>query len=1132
MMSPAKKTTTSKKTTENTKSADVTIPLLEQNQVSVKQHLEIRRRQKSRFFNNNDKIINNKNNEKLVSNNNQQSRCLTFTLNQTRTLKLQLKQHVQLLTQINLLSKNKPEFHKITSEALAMLKEIKQLGKHQKAELRIEASCFDVEHLNDALDITQLKLSSSEPVVNLTKFERNRRMFPLSRQIATVMSQSPVFCYTHLLPACGGLKVNPDTVRKTYSFSVDILLCLGLAQMEGHLRPMYELIHQYMLPTMSPDQIKFRVKNAMNCHYGQNNPIYIYHRTKVIPQPPIISDPDVGPSTGIPNHLGLKSAPIPDWLHMLQLEDSNHSTSTLDNSNQEPQDKYAVLINNPGDPSTSKPPTAIILPIIYNNESSGKKKIKRQDWVRNIRTPIANKRKKSQKKEQKVKKPRTDSEIAKKLKSNSSPTQMEVLNTSNTSFETQPENDETVALNSTNESQDSEPSTNQMALSDKDKVDQLNENISPEKEISENNLSDNINSSLSKVTSDKNFSVPKSVGLKMAEQIETSPAAKKVESVGQKVPQSQTKKVRTENISSKNSTKLSKKSNKNKIDSNKILSPSLKKKNRSSDVGCDDEVGGTEEDEEETEDEQMHVEDAPTEEEEQKEEKSKKRKKAKCRAKISSTKLGGRLHRTFPCLGSKKNSGKSRNSASDDQFSKNLRKSAEKVKLLEEDTIVQLDPTRVEKEMLFAEGYLKQLQTVLKDKPDVLIQVLEIMSEFALDAGLSPPILFKKISELLSPWPQLIQGFAPFLLPEQAHACGLLPEQQVYARARKFLRQLEIRFQDNPQHLNRIINTFKSVAESAVYKENEMKSNILTMLKSDPYLQEEFLMFFDNERPPESRLNGDWEEIYWTDDLLKESGAPAGFEEIHVPFSGEGNPLSGTEEANISSSTKFPVSNKQKPTVASNNQSIKKPRRVSKCKTKDKNREDWNLHPRLGVEEEEEDGLTQPPNTASTTAIQHADVGVISEDALSCNSQHNEDGVSISVNKPPTPTGTQASQDSVSLSDYKLAPDLHSSSHGSSLPITPTGSRSPKSEDQLQDQAKDVDTALQWTREDDATLLGHCKLDGATEQTFSKVASVLKRSKEEIENRFQTLINLISGGDVTDTESVYTDGTEAEDLSD
>lgn len=53
-------------------------------------------------------------------------------------------------------------------------------------------------------------------------------------------------------------------------------------------------------------------------------------------------------------------------------------------------------------------------------------------------------------------------------------------------------------------------------------------------------------------------------------------------------------------------------------------------------------------------------------------------------------------------------SGKKARINDEDHLSRRLRKSAENVRLLEEDTIVQLDPSRVEKEMLFAEGYLKK----------------------------------------------------------------------------------------------------------------------------------------------------------------------------------------------------------------------------------------------------------------------------------------------------------------------------------------------------------------------------------------------------------------------------------------
>ena len=60
--------------------------------------------------------------------------------------------------------------------------------------------------------------------------------------------------------------------------------------------------------------------------------------------------------------------------------------------------------------------------------------------------------------------------------------------------------------------------------------------------------------------------------------------------------------------------------------------------------------------------------------------------------------FGNRLH---PGL-----SGKKKTRLSSDPLSRSLLQSAQKVKLLEEETIVQLDPSRVEKEMLLAEGYL------------------------------------------------------------------------------------------------------------------------------------------------------------------------------------------------------------------------------------------------------------------------------------------------------------------------------------------------------------------------------------------------------------------------------------------
>ena len=66
------------------------------------------------------------------------------------------------------------------------------------------------------------------------------------------------------------------------------------------------------------------------------------------------------------------------------------------------------------------------------------------------------------------------------------------------------------------------------------------------------------------------------------------------------------------------------------------------------------------------------------------------------------------------------------------------------------------------------------MEETLRDKPEVFVKVLETLCEFDADTSQAPPALFNKISKILEPWPELLQGFAPFLMPEQAHKCGLV----------------------------------------------------------------------------------------------------------------------------------------------------------------------------------------------------------------------------------------------------------------------------------------------------------------------------------------------------------------------
>lgn len=80
--------------------------------------------------------------------------------------------------------------------------------------------------------------------------------------------------------------------------------------------------------------------------------------------------------------------------------------------------------------------------------------------------------------------------------------------------------------------------------------------------------------------------------------------------------------------------------------------------------------------------------------------------------------------------------------------------------------------------------FVCRMEEALKDHPDVLLKVLEILCQFDLDSSQSPSSLFTRLSEILQPWPALLKGFAPFLLPEQAHVCGLVST-EIYCIVKK-----------------------------------------------------------------------------------------------------------------------------------------------------------------------------------------------------------------------------------------------------------------------------------------------------------------------------------------------------------
>ncbi|XP_052036060.1 GON-4-like protein isoform X3 [Apodemus sylvaticus] len=207
-------------------------------------------------------------------------------------------------------------------------------------------------------------------------------------------------------------------------------------------------------------------------------------------------------------------------------------------------------------------------------------------------------------------------------------------------------------------------------------------------------------------------------------------------------------------------------------------------------------------------------------------------------------------------------------------------KDASKLLLLYDEDILDRDPLREQKDLAFAQAYLTRVREALQHIPGKYEDFLQIIYEFESSTQMHSAVdLFKSLQTLLQDWPQLLKDFAAFLLPEQALSCGLFEEQQAFEKSRKFLRQLEICFAENPSHHQKIIKVLQGCADCLPQDITELKTQMWQLLRGHDHLQDEFSIFFDHLRPAASRM-GDFEEINWTEEKEYEFD---GFEEVILP---------------------------------------------------------------------------------------------------------------------------------------------------------------------------------------------------------------------------------------------------------
>ncbi|KAG7218828.1 hypothetical protein INR49_019670 [Caranx melampygus] len=255
-------------------------------------------------------------------------------------------------------------------------------------------------------------------------------------------------------------------------------------------------------------------------------------------------------------------------------------------------------------------------------------------------------------------------------------------------------------------------------------------------------------------------------------------------------------------------------------------------------------------------------------------------------------------------------------------------KDAAKLLRLLDENILDNDPQRESKDMAFAQSYLSrvrgrtlaaldwaalscinhlsvcpQVREALQDAPGQVEEFVSLLNDFEqVGEGQDMVLLFRQLRCILGDRTDLLRDFAAFLHPGQALQCGLvhvvfvvqLEEQQAFERSRRFLRQLEISFGDNPSHYQKIIRALQSSSDLSPGNITELKAQMATLLKGHTHLQTEFWVFFDELRPPPARP-GQFEEAHWPEDggggidggdgvsQVSGGGAAGGFEEVTLP---------------------------------------------------------------------------------------------------------------------------------------------------------------------------------------------------------------------------------------------------------
>ncbi|XP_054878476.1 GON-4-like protein [Poeciliopsis prolifica] len=151
------------------------------------------------------------------------------------------------------------------------------------------------------------------------------------------------------------------------------------------------------------------------------------------------------------------------------------------------------------------------------------------------------------------------------------------------------------------------------------------------------------------------------------------------------------------------------------------------------------------------------------------------------------------------------------------------------------------DGQRESEDVVFAQDYLHRVCEAVQVRPGLSEQLLQVLDEFSASGPSgAPEVLYDRLGCLLRPWPQLLKDFAAFLNPRQARRCGLLLEQRMFERSRRFLRRMGRSLGESSPLYQQVV----SVLQGSSAPSSEDVDKVSSLLRKHPDLQDEVQEIF------------------------------------------------------------------------------------------------------------------------------------------------------------------------------------------------------------------------------------------------------------------------------------------------